>query len=93
MNEGSTAHVPFAQLTVEARVLFLIFSMPVIGYRRLHTADPAEICHQLEQGWNAHKLTVANLADVLPLRNVEEELPHCRPAGKTPSGRKLGEAR
>jgi hypothetical protein len=62
--------MPFVQLPVEARVLFLIFSLSAIGYRRFQFADKTEIRVLLEQIWNYHKLSPADLRDGHRMSNL-----------------------
>jgi hypothetical protein len=58
-----TNHIPFAKLPIEAMALFYIESMSARQYHCNWPHTATEICRDLEQIWNAEKLTQEDLQD------------------------------
>jgi hypothetical protein len=63
METIEVAHVPFAQLPIEARALFYIQSMAAWEYHCNLPHSAAEIRSDLERIWNAERLTPEDLRD------------------------------
>jgi hypothetical protein len=61
MNNSYSSHVPFAELPVEARVLFFIYGSAATARFGIHPPTPAELAPQLESVWN--KLCDEDLSD------------------------------
>jgi hypothetical protein len=75
-----TNHLPFAELPIEAMTLFYFESMSAWEYhcKRPHTS--AEIYRDLEQIWNAEKLTQEDLRDWPRMSKLlETQLSQCLP--------------
>jgi len=63
MNNSHLLHTPFAELPVEARVLFFIFASAAIARFGVYPPTPTQLAPQLEAIWNEHKLNDEDLAD------------------------------
>lgn len=76
----SNAHVSFAQLPIEAKVLFYIQSMSAWEYHCNWPHKAAEIYGDLERVWNAEQLTLGDLRDWPCISELlETELSKCVP--------------
>jgi ribonucleotide reductase beta subunit family protein with ferritin-like domain len=56
-------HLPFAELPIDAKVMFYIQSMSAMEYHCNQPQTAAEIYHDLERIWNAEKLPLEDLRD------------------------------
>jgi hypothetical protein len=80
METSSNSQLPFAELPIEAKVLFYIESMPCLEYHLNWPHTAAEIYRDLERIWNAEKLTQEDLRDWRRMSTLlETELSKCIP--------------
>ena len=63
MNNSLQPHTPFAELPVQARVLFYIFASTAVVRFGTPPPTPADLAPQLEAVWNRHKLRQEDLRD------------------------------
>jgi hypothetical protein len=63
MKDITSLHVQFAQLPVEARVLFSIFASAALARYRSQIPTSGDLAAGLESVWNANRLTLPDLSD------------------------------
>ena len=63
MNNSRRSHIPFAELPIEARVLFFLFASTAVVRFGTPPPTPADLAPQLEIVWNRHKLCDEDLRD------------------------------
>ena len=59
----TSLHVPFAQLPIEARVLFAIYASAAAPRFGSTPPDLSTLLLQVEEVWNANRLTLLELCD------------------------------
>ena len=85
INISHTNHLPFAQLPIEAKVLFYIQSMSAWQYHCNWPHTAAEVYRDLERIWNAAGLTPEDLRDGQRMSTLlETELSKCIPQDAEP---------
>ena len=70
MKTTSITHVPFAQLPVEARFLFFIYSLGAMGHYHSYPPTPSEIGDHLALIWEEEELTASDLSDPHRMRSL-----------------------
>jgi hypothetical protein len=60
---NTSLHVPFAQLPIEARVLFAIYASAALVRFRLQIPTSGNLAAGLETIWNANELILRDLSD------------------------------
>jgi hypothetical protein len=63
MNKSLQPHTPFAELPVEARVLFFLYASTAVVRFGTPPPTPADLAPQLEAVWNRYKLRDEDLRD------------------------------
>jgi hypothetical protein len=63
MTNKSLSHVPFAELPVEARVLFFIIALPAVARFGVKPPKQSELNPMLETIWNKNRLCLKDLSD------------------------------
>jgi len=63
MNNSLQPHTSFAELPIEARVLFFIYASAAIARFGVYPPTPTQLAPQLEAIWNEHKLRNEDLSD------------------------------
>ena len=63
MNNSLQPHTPFAELPIEARVLFFLYASTAVVRFGTPPPEPADLAPQLEAIWNEHNLNDEDLAD------------------------------
>jgi hypothetical protein len=63
MISKSPSHVPFAELPVEARVLFFIFALPAVARFGVKPPKQSELNPVLETVWNRNRLGLKDFSD------------------------------
>ena len=59
----TSLHVPFAELPIEARVLFSIYASAALVRFRSQIPTLGNLAAGLERIWNANRLTLVDLSD------------------------------
>ena len=59
----TSLHVPFAELPIEARVLFAIYASAALVRFRSQIPTLGNLAAGLERIWNANRLTLVDLSD------------------------------
>jgi hypothetical protein len=59
----TSLYVPFAELPIEARVLFSIFASAALARYRSQIPTSGDMAAGLERVWNANRLTLRELSD------------------------------
>ena len=62
MNNISLSHIPFAQLPVEARVLFFINALAAVARYGVKPSEQSELTSALEAIWNRNRLCPKDLS-------------------------------
>jgi len=63
MTTQSFSHVPFAELPVEARVLFFIIALPAVARFGVKPPKQSELNPLLETIWNRNRLCPKDFSD------------------------------
>ena len=63
MTTNSLSHVPFAELPVQARVLFFILALPAVARYGVKPPKESELTPVLETIWNANRLSLKDFSD------------------------------
>jgi hypothetical protein len=63
MINKSISHLPFAELPVEARVLFFIIALPAVARFGVKPPKQSELTPVLETIWNRNRLSRNDLSD------------------------------
>jgi hypothetical protein len=63
MITNSLSHVPFAELPVEARVLFFILALPAVARYGVKPRKQSELTPALEAVWNGNRLCPKDFSD------------------------------
>jgi hypothetical protein len=63
MKNASASHVPFAQLPIEARVLFAIYASAALARYCSTPLAMFTLAAELDAVWNANRLILCDLSD------------------------------